>query len=253
MLIDSHCHFNLSKVSPQSWIEEAKHNGVHKFLNVSVDIETFPEILSLAEQYEEVYASVGVHPNANSDDQTSVEDLVKLAQHPKVIAIGETGLDYYRSSGDLSWQFKRFRNHIQAAKETKKPLIIHCREAKEDVIKVLREENAKEIGGIMHCFVEDWEIAQQIMELGFLISFSGIVTFKTATDLQMVAQKIPANQYLIETDAPFLAPLPFRGKANQPAYVKQIGEFIAALRNESLNTVAQNTTQNFLNLFQLTA
>jgi TatD DNase family protein len=253
MLIDSHCHFNLSKISPQSWIEEAKHSGVRKFLNVSVDIETFPDILSLAEQYEEVYASVGIHPNADLHDQTTVDDLVKLSQHPKVIAIGETGLDYYRSSGDLAWQFKRFRNHIQAAKETKKPLIIHCREAKEDVIKVLREENAKEIGGIMHCFVENWEIAQQIMALGFLISFSGIVTFKTATDLQEVAQKVPANQYLIETDAPFLAPLPFRGKANQPAYVKHIGEFIAALRNESLNTVAHNTTQNFLNLFQLTA
>ncbi len=253
MLIDSHCHFNLSKVSPQDWIEEAKKNNVHKFLNVSVDIETFPEILTLAEQYEEVYASVGVHPNANSDDQTSVEDLIQLSQHPKVIAIGETGLDYYRSSGDLSWQFKRFRNHIQAAKETKKPLIIHCREAKEDVLKILKEENAKEIGGIMHCFVENWDIAQQVMDLGFLISFSGIVTFKTATDLQEVAQKVPANQYLIETDAPFLTPLPFRGKPNQPAYVKQIGEFIAVLRNESLNTVAQNTTQNFLNLFQLTA
>lgn len=253
MFIDSHCHFNLSKVSPQDWIEEAKKNGVNKFLNVSVDIETFPEILNLAEQYEEVYASVGVHPNTDLNDKTSVEDLIKLSQHPKVIAIGETGLDYYRSSGDLAWQFKRFRNHIQAAKETKKPLIIHCREAKEDVIKVLREENAKEIGGIMHCFVENWDIAQQIMELGFLISFSGIVTFKTATDLQEVAQKIPANQYLIETDAPFLAPLPFRGKANQPAYIKQIGEFIAILRNESLNSVAHNTTQNFLNLFQLTA
>lgn len=253
MLIDSHCHFNLSKNSPQEWIEEAKRNNINKFLNVSVDLETFPEVLSVAEQYEEVYASVGVHPNVNSDDQTSVEDLVKLAQHSKVIAIGETGLDYYRSSGDLSWQFKRFRNHIQAAKETKKPLIIHCREAKEDVIKILREENAQEIGGIMHCFVENWDVAQQVMELGFLISFSGIVTFKTATDLQEVAQKISTNQYVIETDAPFLAPLPFRGKANQPAYVRYIGEFIARLRNESLNTVAQTTTQNFLNLFQLTA
>jgi TatD DNase family protein len=253
MLIDSHCHFNLSKVSPQIWIEEAKKNNVHKFLNVSVDIETFPEILNLAEQHKEMYASVGVHPNADLHDQTSVEDLIQLSQHPKVIAIGETGLDYYRSSGDLSWQFKRFRNHIQAAKETKKPLIIHCREAKEDVLKILKEENAKEIGGIMHCFVENWDIAQQVMDLGFLISFSGIVTFKTATDLQEVAQKVPANQYLIETDAPFLTPLPFRGKPNQPAYVKQIGEFIAVLRNESLNTVAQNTTQNFLNLFQLTA
>lgn len=253
MLIDSHCHFNLSKVSPQDWIEEAKKNNVHKFLNVSVDIETFPEILTLAEQHKEMYASVGVHPNADLHDQTSVEDLIQLSQHPKVIAIGETGLDYYRSSGDLSWQFKRFRNHIQAAKETKKPLIIHCREAKEDVLKILKEENAKEIGGIMHCFVENWDIAQQVMDLGFLISFSGIVTFKTATDLQEVAQKVPANQYLIETDAPFLTPLPFRGKPNQPAYVKQIGEFIAVLRNESLNTVAQNTTQNYLNLFQLTA
>lgn len=253
MLIDSHCHFNLSKVSSQAWIEEAKQNGIQKFLNVSVDVETFPEILSLAEQCEEVYASVGVHPNTDLNDKTSVEDLIKLSQHPKVIAIGETGLDYYRSSGDLSWQFKRFRNHIQAAKETKKPLIIHCREAKADVLKVLKEENAKEIGGIMHCFVEDWDTAQEIMDLGFLISFSGIVTFKTATDLQEVAQKVPANQYLIETDAPFLAPLPFRGKANQPAYVKHIGEFIAALRNESLDSVAQHTTQNFLKLFQLVA
>lgn len=253
MLIDSHCHFNLSKTSAQKWIEEAKNNGVNKFLNVSVDLETFPDVLSVAEHHEEAYASVGVHPNADLHDKTTVDELIKLSQHPKVIAIGETGLDYYRSRGDLTWQFKRFRTHIQAAKETKKPLIIHCREAKEDVIKILREENAKEIGGIMHCFVENWDVAQEIMELGFLISFSGIVTFKTATDLQTVAQQVPAHQYLIETDAPFLTPLPFRGKANQPAYIKQIGEFIASLRNESLNTVAQTTTQNFLNLFQLTA
>jgi len=253
MLIDSHCHFNLGKVSPKEWIEQAKINDVNKFLNVSVDLESFPEILHLAEQHEEVFASVGVHPNTNPQDKTTVEDLVKLAQHEKVIAIGETGLDFYRSKGDLSWQFERFKIHIRAAKEIKKPLIIHCREAKTDVLKILREENAQEIGGIMHCFVEDWETAQAVLDLGFLISFSGVVTFKTATDLQQVAQYVPADKYLIETDAPFLSPVPYRGKPNQPAYLKHIGEFIAVLRNERFATVAQNTTQNFFTLFQSTA
>jgi len=253
MLIDSHCHFNLSTVSPKEWIEQAKINEVKKFLNVSVDLESFPEILHLAEQHEEVFASVGVHPNTNPQDKTTVEDLVKLAQHEKVIAIGETGLDFYRSKGDLSWQFERFKIHIRAAKEIKKPLIIHCREAKTDVLKILREENAQEIGGIMHCFVEDWETAQAVLDLGFLISFSGVVTFKTATDLQQVAQYVPADKYLIETDAPFLSPVPYRGKPNQPAYLKHIGEFIAVLRNERFATVAQNTTQNFFTLFQSTA
>ncbi|MEY3221103.1 MAG: hypothetical protein RIT27_2460 [Pseudomonadota bacterium] len=251
MLIDSHCHFNLSKTTAADWIEQAKTKNVQQFLNVSVDLETFSAVLSVAEQHEEVYASVGIHPNSDFNQSTTIENLIQLAQHKKVIAIGETGLDFYRSKGDLSWQFERFRRHIQAAKEIKKPLIIHCREAKTEVLKVLREENAQEIGGIMHCFVEDWETAQAVLDLGFLISFSGIVTFKTATDLQMVAQKVPKESYLIETDAPFLAPLPFRGKPNQPAYLADIGEFIATLRGESLATVAQTTSQNFSNLFRL--
>ncbi|EIJ41268.1 hydrolase, TatD family [Beggiatoa alba B18LD] len=251
MLVDSHCHLDLiEKMQPQTLIDNAQQAGVSHFLCVAVDLHNIPNVVQLAEKYANVYASVGIHPNSERDNEPDVEQLIKLADHPKVIAIGETGLDYYRSEGDLSWQKQRFRTHIAAAKVTGKPLIIHCREARADTLQILREEKAHEVGGILHCFVEDWDTARQAMDMNFYISFSGIVTFKTATDLKAVARQLPLDYMLIETDAPYLAPVPYRGKLNQPAYVKYVAEHIAELKGEPFAKVAQATTDNFFRLFQ---
>jgi TatD DNase family protein len=202
-------------------------------------------MLSIAQRLDNVFASVGVHPNSTEAQEPNSETLCTLADDSVVLAIGETGLDYYRSQGDLTWQQTRFRTHIRAARQIGKPLIIHNREATADTLRILEEENAAEIGGIMHCFVEDWETAQRAMAMGFYISFSGVVTFKNARELQSVAKKVPLNKILIETDAPFLAPVPYRGKTNQPAYVRYVAQCIAELREESFETIAQATTENF--------
>jgi TatD DNase family protein len=250
MLIDSHCHLDLIPHSdPHSLVTTAHQHGVSHLLSVGVELTHFPQLLAIAQNLDNVSISVGVHPNTRSETEPTVATLCQLADNPKVIAIGETGLDYFRSQGDLTWQQQRFRTHIQAAKAIGKPLIIHNREATADTLRILREENATTVGGIMHCFVEDWEIAQQVMEMGFYISLSGIVTFKSATLLQEVAKKIPLDRMLIETDAPYLAPVPYRGQINQPAYVKYVAEFIANLREEPVITIGQATTQNFWRLF----
>ena len=252
MFVDSHCHLDLiENTTPEQLLTAAKQNQVNHCLCVAIDLEHFPTLCALAERTDNVFISVGVHPNVeHSEDEPDVRTLVNLAAHPKVVAIGETGLDYYRSAGNLAWQHERFCTHIEAAKQTGKPLIIHTREAAADTIRLLREENAGEVGGVMHCFVEDWETAEQALNLGFYISFSGIVTFKNATALQTVAQRVPLDRLLIETDAPYLAPVPYRGKTNQPAYVKHVAEFLAKLRGESVDTVATATTANFFHLFK---
>ncbi len=200
--------------------------------------------------YPKVSASVGLHPNEPIDKEPTAEDLLLLADHPKIVAIGETGLDYYRSEEKQPWQLQRFRNHIQAAIQCKKPIIIHTRAARKDTLRILREENANQVGGVFHCFTEDWETAKAGLDLGFYISFSGIVTFKNAAELQAVAKKIPIDRLLIETDAPFLAPVPHRGKMNHPALVRHVAEFIAGLRGETLETIAEKTTENYLSLFK---
>jgi TatD DNase family protein len=251
MLIDSHCHLDLdTKHDAQTLLTNARQAGVSQFLCVAVDVETFPQILHHATTQDGVFASVGVHPNAQDVIEPTVEQLVDLAAAPQVIAIGETGLDYFRTQGDVSWQQQRFVRHIEAAREINKPLIIHTRESTADSLKILRQQRADQIGGVMHCFVEDWEIAKQVMDLGFYISFSGIVTFKSALQLQQVATKIPLDRMLIETDSPYLAPVPYRGKINQPAYVRQVAEFIAKLRHQSLDEIAYHTSQNFHRLFK---
>jgi TatD DNase family protein len=224
-------------------------NRVLKALCVSVNLADFPNVLQLAVEHDELYASVGVHPDYEDVEEPTVDGLCKLAGHPKVIAIGETGLDYYRLTGDLSWQRERFRTHIQAAKIARKPLIIHTRSASEDTIRLMQEENAAAVGGVMHCFTESWEVAQSALDLGFYISFSGIVTFKNAKAIQEVAQKVPLDRMLIETDAPYLAPVPYRGKTNQPGWVKNVAEVIAQLRGCTIDEVAENTTANFERLF----
>jgi len=249
MLVDSHCHLDLiENTDPDSLVSTAKAQGVSHFLSVSIDLDHFPTLLGIAQRMDNVFASVGIHPNTQPDMVVDVHKLTALADDPNIIAIGETGLDYFRSQGDLTWQHQRFRTHIQAAKETGKPLIIHSRDAISDTLRILREENATE--GIMHCFVEDWDIAQQAMEMGFYISFSGIVTFKNAKTLQSVAKKVPLDRLLVETDAPYLAPVPHRGKTNYPAYVRLVAEFIAKLRGENFETIARVTTENFFRLFK---
>jgi TatD DNase family protein len=227
----------------------AKELNVNHMLCVSVDLDTFPQILSLARKYPNVFASVGVHPNTETVHEPDVDELAKLASDPEVVAIGETGLDYYRSSGDLEWQRDRFRHHIRAAKQINKPLIIHSREAGPDLIKILREEGADTVGGVMHCFVDDWNTAQQAMDLNFYISFSGIVTFKNAQQVQDVARKVPLERMLVETDSPYLAPVPYRGKPNQPGYVHYVAKFIAELRGEDFESLSRQITDNFFNLF----
>lgn len=227
-----------------------EHKVFHA-LCVSVTLADFPQVLAVAEAHEEMYASVGVHPDYEDAGAVTVDELVNLARHPKVIAIGETGLDYFRLSGDLEWQRERFRTHIRAAIRAGKPLIIHTRAAAEDTLRIMREENAGQIGGVMHCFTESLEVAEQAMALGFYISFSGIVTFKNAQALKEVARVIPLNRMLVETDSPYLAPIPYRGKTNQPAYVRYVAEEIARLRNIPLEEVAAATTRNFFELFKL--
>lgn len=253
MLVDSHCHIPLlgKEIEVNEVITNAKALGVEHMLCVSVDLETYPEILSLAEQYDCIYASVGVHPNTSMEEEVSEQTLVELASNDHVIAIGETGLDYFRSAGDLEWQRERFRTHIRAAKLVNKPLIIHTREVGEDITRILEEEGADEVGGVMHCFVEDWETAQKAMNLNFYISFSGIVTFKNAKEVQEVARQVPLERMLVETDSPYLTPVPYRGRPNQPGYTRYVAEFIAELHGTSLEQVAEQTTANFFNLFKI--
>jgi len=226
-----------------------QQNEVTHALCVGVNLENFPQILNLAEQHEQIYASVGVHPDYELESEPTQELLVRLAQHPKVIAIGETGLDYFRLKGDLEWQRERFRIHVRAAKECRKPLIIHTREAAEDTLRIMAEESADKIGGVMHCFTESLEVAQEAIRMNFYISISGIVTFKKATQVKQVAEQIPLDRLLIETDSPYLAPVPYRGKLNQPGYVKHVAEEIAILRKISLAEIGRATTDNFNRLF----
>lgn len=253
MLVDSHCHIPMlgQDMEVDEVIANAKALGVEHMLCVSVDLETYPEILSLAEQYDCIYASVGVHPNTSMQKEVTHETLVQLASNDHVIAIGETGLDYFRSEGDLGWQRERFRTHIRAAKSVNKPLIIHTRDVGVDIIRILEEEGADAVGGVMHCFVEDWETAQKAMEMNFYISFSGIVTFKNAKGVQEVAKQVPLGRMLVETDSPYLAPVPYRGKPNQPGYTRYVAEFIAELHDTSLEHIAEQTTANFFELFKL--
>ena len=253
MLVDSHCHIDFPELAGQleAVFDLMRVNQVDRALCVSVTLEDFPRVRELAESYPHIYASVGVHPDYEGVAAVTVEELVALADHPKVVAIGETGLDYFRLKGDLEWQRERFRTHIRAARECGKPLIIHMREAATDTLRIMREEGAGEAGGVMHCFTESWEVAEAAMGMGFHISFSGIVTFKNATALKEVARRVPLENMLVETDAPYLAPVPHRGKTNQPGYVRHVAEEIARLKGVTLDQVAKVTTDNFYKLFKM--
>jgi TatD DNase family protein len=251
MLVDSHCHIDFPELADQldSVFDLMRKNEVERALCVSVTLEDFPRVRKLAETYPHIYASVGVHPDYEGVAAVTVRELVALSDHPKIVAIGETGLDYYRLKGDLAWQHERFRTHIRAARECGKPLIIHTREAAEDTLRIMRDEGAGAAGGVMHCFTESWETAEAAMALGFYISFSGIVTFKNAKALKEVARRVPLEKMLIETDSPYLAPVPYRGKTNQPGFVKHVAEEIARIKGVTLEQIGQATTINFNNLF----
>ena len=257
MYIDSHCHINFPELAARmpELLAKMEENKVTHALCVSVDLPDFPQVLALAEQYPHIYASVGVHPDYEDTPEPTVELLVALSQNPKIIAIGETGLDYYRLEGDLEWQRERFRTHIKASRITRKPLIIHTRAASEDTIRIMQEEGAGTdkggVAGVMHCFTESLAVAQAALAMGFYISFSGIVTFKSAKELQAVAREVPLERMLIETDSPYLAPVPYRGRMNEPGYVRHVAEYIATLKDIPLSQVAEQTSANFFNLFNV--
>ena len=257
MYIDSHCHINFPELAARMPEIRAKmeENQVTHALCVSVDLPDFPQVLALAQAYPNFYASVGVHPDYVDTPEPSVEQLVALSDHPKIVAIGETGLDYFRLQGDLEWQRERFRIHIKASRITRKPLIIHTRAASEDTIRIMQEAGAGTdkggVAGVMHCFTESLEVAEAALAMGFYISFSGIVTFKSAKDIQAVARAVPLERILIETDSPYLAPVPQRGKMNEPGFVRHVAEYLSVLKDVPLTQVAQQTTDNFFNLFNI--
>lgn len=256
-LIDSHCHLpslDLAEFQQdmQCVLQEARSHGVVHFLSVCTEMADVAALYALADQEADISISVGIHPNTELAAEISPQQLVTLAEHPSCIAIGETGLDYYRTVDEAvrEVQRARFCHHIQAALVCQKPLIIHTREAAEDTLKLMQHEHAKQIGGVMHCFAENWEIARQALDLNFYISFSGIVTFKNALQLQEVAKKVPLDRILIETDSPYLAPVPFRGKQNHPALVRYVAEALSVLRQVDYETIAQQTTENFYRCFR---
>ena len=250
-LIDSHCHLNFEPLSADlpAVLTRARANGVSHMLCVSVTLESFPAVRAIAHEHAHIYASVGVHPNERDGQDPSVETLCELAADPRVVAIGETGLDYFRSQGDMTWQHERFRRHIRAARATGKPLIIHTRDAAADTLRIMAEEGADKIGGVMHCFTESWDVARAALDLNFYISFSGIVTFKNAEPLRDVARRVPAERLLVETDSPYLAPVPYRGKSNEPGFVRHVADCLAGVREQPVTALAAQTTQNFFSLF----
>ena len=251
MFVDSHCHLDFPELRddlPQV-LDAMRDNQVTHALCIGVEMNAWPGVHALATAHPNLYASVGVHPDYENLDEPSVDLLVTHAREPKVVAIGETGLDYFRRRGDLEWQRARFRTHIRAAREAGRPLVIHTRAAADDTIAIMRDERAGEAGGVMHCFTETWDVARRALDLGFHISFSGIVTFRNAAELKEVAKRVPLSRMLIETDSPYLAPVPHRGKRNQPAWVRHIALEIAALRGVAVETIARATSDNFFALF----
>jgi len=251
MLVDSHCHLDFPELAGriEQIIDLMNKNRVGYALCAGVTLERFPDVLALIKNYPNLFASVGMHPDVQDVLEPDIETLVELSKHPRVIAIGETGLDYYRLEGDMEWQRERFRTHIQAARLVGKPMIVHTRAAAADTLRIMQEEKAEEAGGVMHCFTETLAVAEAALDMGFHISFSGIVTFKNAKELKAVAQAVPLERLLIETDAPYLAPVPHRGRINEPGYVLHVAEEIARLRGISLAEVEEATTRNFFRLF----
>ena len=251
MYIDSHCHINFPELNQKidEVVMNMENNSITHALCVSVTLDKINEILDLTKKYSNIYASVGVHPDYEDIQEPDIDILFKYSKDKKIVAIGETGLDYFRLKGDLSWQRDRFRTHIRAAIKSKLPLIIHTRNAQDDTISIMKEEGANSATGVMHCFTESYEMAKQAIDLGFYISFSGIITFKNAETLRETVKKIPIENILIETDSPYLAPVPNRGKLNEPANVRYVAEKISELKGIPIEKVAEITTNNFFTLF----
>ncbi|MDX1594816.1 MAG: TatD family hydrolase [Gammaproteobacteria bacterium] len=255
-LVDSHCHLDMIDLAKfggdlDGVLEHAREQGVCHMLCVSVNMEDLPAMQRLVEPYPDVSTSVGVHPNERHGVEPEVDDLVRMSRMPKVVAIGETGLDYFRVEGRPEWQRDRFRRHIAAARKARKPLIVHSRDAFNDTVRILASENAAEAGGVMHCFTGNWTQARKLLDLGFDISFSGIVTFNSARDVREAATRVPLDRLLVETDSPYLAPVPHRGRGNRPGYVRHVAECIAGLRGVSVEEIAEATTANFERRFGL--
>lgn len=255
MFVDSHCHLDFPDFADRmpELLGNMRDNKVTHALCISVKLEDFPNVRALADTHPNLYATVGVHPDNDDIAEPDVAQLTRLAAHPRVVGIGETGLDYYRLNGrtvaEMEWQRERFRVHIAAARQTGLPLVIHTRSSADDTLRIMAEAGAESPGGVMHCFTETWDVAKRALDLGFYISFSGIVTFKSAADLQETAKKVPLDRMLIETDSPYLAPVPYRGKTNQPAWVRHVAECISTLRGVPLEQIAEQTTNNFFKLF----
>jgi TatD DNase family protein len=253
MLVDSHCHLDFPELRADfdGVLARMQASGVTHALTISTTLQTYPAVREVAGLRPNLWCSAGVHPDERRDGrEASVEELLAMADDPKVVAIGETGLDYFRVEGDTEWQRERFRAHIRAARECGKPLVVHTRESAADTVRILGEEGARDVGGVMHCFTESWEVASAAIDLGFFISFSGIVTFKNAKPLKEVAKQVPLDRMLVETDSPYLAPVPHRGKTNEPAYVRHVAEEIARLQEVDVERVAAATTANFFSLFR---
>jgi TatD DNase family protein len=253
MLVDSHCHLDFPELRGElpALLSRMAAAGVTHALTISTTLAGFPGVLEVARSQPNLWCTAGVHPDERRDGrEAGVEELVALAADPKVVGIGETGLDYFRIEGDAGWQRERFRVHVRAARACGKPLVVHTRESAADTLAILEEEGAAEVGGVMHCFTESAEVAEAAMRLGFHISFSGIVTFKNAQALKEVARRVPLERMLVETDSPYLAPVPHRGRTNEPAYVRHVAEEIARLKGVPLEAVAEATTRNFFSLFR---
>lgn len=249
-LIDSHCHLNFDGLKDRlpEVFANMEAQSVKQALAISVSKQSFAEVFDIAQAHDHIYCTIGIHPDSQEAEEFTIAEMVEAAKHPKIVGIGETGLDYYWCKGDLSWQHQRFADHIQAANESGLPVIVHTRDAAEDTLQILKECHTN--SGVIHCFSEDIAFAKAALDLGMYISFSGIVTFKNAPLIQEAAKYVPADRILVETDAPFLAPVPKRGKQNEPSYVRYTAEFLANLRGESLETLAQNTSDNFYRLFK---
>lgn len=253
-LVDSHCHFHLleANADTDAAIAAAREAGVGHFLNVAVDVESRDGLIALSERHDTVFTSLGVHPSGRGEDPDEAR-LAALADHPAFVAVGETGLDYITDTGDLDWQRERFRRHIRAARAIDRPIIVHTRGAPADTVRILREEGAAAVGGVIHCFTEDWSTARACLDLGFYISLSGILTFRNAAALRETAGRLPLDRVLVETDCPYLAPVPHRGKENQPAWVVHVADTLARVQGVSIQRVADQTSRNFFRLFPLAA
>ena len=252
MFTDSHCHLDFPGLIEQlpDLLFRMREARVSRALCISVQLEDFPNVLRLAKENANLWATAGVHPDYEDITEPDVEGLLALADHPKVLAIGETGLDYFRLKGDLSWQRERFRVHLRAANQCSKPVIVHTRQAGDDTLAILNEENVQYCGGVIHCFTESLQFAKKALDMGMYLSFSGIVTFKNAADLREVARFAPLDRILIETDSPYLAPVPYRGRTNEPSFVPYVASAIAQEKGISIEAVGLQTSSNFDALFK---